>query len=182
MLKHKNSRRQTRIPSKRVPKQLHLYQFPNVEGYSEISIRLNSCPAENIFGALLHAFPLNPIKDEKNAAKAEKMLEYLGWAFDHDFPTEIGSYHHLLLMLLDEYDKDLHVRATSDMSPHEFLKALLEEDCISQKSLVPGCFHSQSQVSEYLHQKKGRSQLSTKQALALGKKFKVSPLNFIEKH
>lgn len=180
MLKNKISRRQIRIPSKKVPKQLHLYQFPNVQRYTEISMRLNSCPAENMFGALLHAFPLNPIKDEKNALKAERMLEYLGCAFDQYFPPEIKSYQHLLILLLDEYDNAAHIRATSDMPPHEFLKALLEEDNISQKSLVPDCFHSQSQVSEYLHQKKGRSRLSTSQALALGKKFQVNPLIFLK--
>jgi antitoxin component HigA of HigAB toxin-antitoxin module len=118
--------------------------------------------------------------DEKTALKAERMLQYLGFAFDEYFPQEITSYQHILLLLLDEYDKTQHVRAASDIAPHEFLKALLEEDNILQKSLVPDCFHSQSQVSEYLHQKKGRSQLSVKQALALGKKFKVNPINFLK--
>lgn len=179
MLKNKISRRRIRIPSKKVPKELHLYQFPVVQGFMDISSRLNTCPAENMFGALLHAFPLNPIKDEKNALKAEKMLEYLGFAFDQ-LPLDIESYQHILIMLLDEYEKTRYVSAAADMVPHEFLRALLEEDNIAQKSLVPDCFHSESQVSEYLHQKKGRSQLSTKQAVALGKKFRVNPLNFLK--
>ena len=100
MLKNKASRRKFRIPSKKIPQQLLLYQFPAVEGYLEISMRLNSSPAENMFGALLHAFPLNPIKDEKNAFKAERVLEYLGRVFDQHLPAEITSYQHILLLLL----------------------------------------------------------------------------------
>lgn len=180
MLRNKVLRRKCRIPSKKISKELLLYKFPAIEGYLDISQRLDSSPAENIFGALLHAFALSPIKDERTALKAERILQYLGCAFDEYLPEDIASYQHVLLLLLDEYDKIHHIRAASDIPPHEFLKALLEEDNLLQKSLVPDCFHSESQVSEYLNQKKGRSQLNVKQALALGKKFKVNPLNFLK--
>jgi plasmid maintenance system antidote protein VapI len=65
------------------------------------------------------------------------------------------------------------------MSPQEFLKALLIEDNLTQKSLVPICFHTESQVSEFMHRKKGRDKLSYEQAVHLGNMFKVDPLNFL---
>ena len=85
-------------------------------------------------------------------------------------------------MLLKEYNDGQHVPASCEMPPHELLKALLIEDGVSQKSLVPDCFHSESQVSEFLHQKKGRSKLSYEQAQSLGKKFKVDPLSFLKEY
>lgn len=180
MLKQKRPRkRQMTLPSKKVPKQLHLYKFPVVRGLEDVSSKLNSHPAENIFGALLHAFVLRPIIDQTSALEAERLIEYLARAFENEMPPEIEYYHHILFILLKEYDDIHHVRASHDMSPHEFLKALLSEDKIPQKNLVPDCFYSESQVSEFLHQKKGRNKLSYKQAVSLGKKFNVDPLNFL---
>lgn len=181
MLKHKRPRaKQARLPSRKVPKQLFLYRFPEVLGLEEVSSKLNAYPAENIFGALLHAFALKPITDDECAYEAERMIEYLGRAFESEVPLEVEYYLHILLMLLKEYDESKHVKASDDLAPHQFLKAFLEEDNMTQKQLVPSCFYSESQVSEFLHQKKGRTKLSYPQAVALGKKFNVDPLNFLK--
>lgn len=181
MLKNKRPRtKHTRLPSRKVPKQLFLYCFPDVVGLKEVSSKLNSYPAENIFGALLHAFALRPIHDNKCAYEAERMIEYLGRAFDSTPPLEVEYYVHILVMLLEEYDESKHIKASHDIPSHQFLKALLEEDSLTQKQLVPECFPTESQVSEFLHQKKGRNKLSYQQAVALGKKFNVDPLNFLK--
>lgn len=181
MLKKKIIRkRRVGLASKKVSKQLHLYYFPAVKGLEDISFKLNAHPAENIFGALLHVFFLTPILDEQSACEAERMVEYLNRAFERDIPSEIEDYRHLLLILIKEYDDKHYQRASEKMLPHEFLKALLVEDQIPQKSLVPDCFQTESQVSEFLHQKKGRNKLSYHQAVALGKKFKVDPVNFLD--
>lgn len=180
MLKQKRSRKgHIRLPSKKVPKQLHLFKFPVIRGLKEISSKLNSHPAENVFGALLHAFALKPITDEKSALKAERMIEYLGRAFENEIPLEVEYYHHILIMLIKEYDDIYHIRTSKDMPPHEFLKALLIEDKIPQKNLVPDYFPTESQLSEFLHQKKGRNNLKFEQAKILGKKFNVDPSNFL---
>lgn len=180
MLKQQiTKRRRKSLPSIKVERQLRLYRFPVVNGFEGISAKLNAHPAENIFGALFHAFELKPIDQEETATKAERLLEYLDRAFENDMPIQISHYQHLLFLLIKEYDALHHVRAANDMSPSDFLKALLIENNVPQKSLVPDCFPSESQVSEFLHQKKGREKLSYEQAVTLGKKFKVDPLNFL---
>ncbi len=155
------------------------FTFPPVQGFEDINSILSTHPSENMFGALIHAYPLKPIANDKSARNGERMLEYLGRAFDPEIPVEIKNYHHVLSMQMKEYDDLYHVRAAEDMQPHEFLKALLIEDQLTQKSLVPDCFATESQVSEFLHQKKGREKLSYQQAALLGKKFHVDPLNFL---
>ncbi len=177
----KSPRKRTlHIQSKKVPEQAYLYKFPDILGFEEISSTLNSIPAENIFNALLHGFALKPILDEKCSSEAERMLEYLDRAFETEKHPQIEYYSHILILLLEEYDHKHHIKASSEIPPHEFLKALLQEDKISQKSLVPECFRTESQLSEFLHQKKGRSSLSYNQATLLGAKFKVNPLNFLQ--
>lgn len=180
MLKQQSAKRRRKsIPSTKVETQLRLYRFPLVDGFEAISTKLNAHPAENVFGALLHAFELKPIEIDETATKAERLLEYLDRAFENDMPIQIGHYKHLLFMLIKEYDALHHVQATKDLSPSDFLKTLLIENNISQKSLVPDCFPTESQVSEFLHQKKGRNKLDYDQAVKLGKKFHVDPLNFL---
>ncbi|MBA3238968.1 MAG: hypothetical protein H0T62_11565 [Parachlamydiaceae bacterium] len=165
--------------SRKIQTQSYIYAFPLVLGLEDISVKLNSYPAENIFSALFHAQNLKPIANSKSANKAERMLEYLGRAFEKEVPKQVEYYRHLLCMLLKEYDDVCHTRASESLLPHEFLKALLIEDQLSQKSLVPDCFSTKSQVSEFLHQKKGRQNLNYEQAVSLGKKFKVDPKNFL---
>ena len=181
MLKQKKQRtRRVSILSKKVAKQMHLYSFPNVDGLEEISAKLNFHAAENIFSALCYAVELKPITDNESAIRAECMLEYIGRAFEKEAPHQVQDYQHVLGMLIKEYDDKHHVRASKDMPSHEFLRAMLIEDHLPQKSLVPDCFPTESQVSEFLHQKKGRQKLSYEQAVLLGKKFKVDPLNFLQ--
>ncbi|MEI8366349.1 MAG: hypothetical protein WCF65_08010 [Parachlamydiaceae bacterium] len=180
MLKQQSAKRRRKsLPSTKVETQLRLYRFPVVDGFEAISTKLNAHPAENIFGALLHVFELKPIEVYETAIKAERLLEYLDRAFENDMPLQIFHYQHLLFTLTKEYDALYHVRAAKGMSPSDFLKALLIENNISQKSLVPECFPTESQVSEFLHQKKGRNKLGYEQAVILGKKFHVDPLNFL---
>lgn len=168
------------LRSKKVVKPLHLYSFPNIKGLEDIAHNLNSKPAESLFGALLHGFELQPIIEETSAQKAERMIEYLERAFDIGMPLQVESYHHILCLLLKEYDDARYIQASKELSPSEFLKALLTEERILQKDLVPDCFRTSSQVSEFLNQKKSRKKLNYQQALALGRKFKVNPLNFLE--
>lgn len=180
MLKKKlRNIRRPGLTSRIVMKELRLYQFPNVPGLEEISDKANKIPAENLFGVLLHIVPLKPILNDADGDKAERLLEYIGRAFEEKMPKEIKNYFDVLEMLLRDYDSVSHVQAAKTMTPQEFLKALLIEDCLTQKSLVPDCFPTESQVSEFLRFKKGRENLRYEQAVALGKKFKVDPLNFL---
>lgn len=180
MLKPKRRTSQSfRLPSKKVRKEVYLFTFPIICGLEDISSKLNSHSSENMFNALLHGFALKPIKNEKSALEAERMIEYLDRVFEEKKPQEVEHYCHVLLLLMQEFDEIHHHHAVKDMLPFEFLKALLKEDNVPQKSLVPDCFKSESQVSEFLHQKNGRQTLQYKQAVALGERFHVNPLNFL---
>lgn len=146
----------------------------------DVSEKLFAVEADSVFSALQTAFKLRPIENEKDACEAERVLEYLDRAFEIDIPEEIDRYRSLLLMLISSYDAQHTIRAASCYAPHEFLKILLEEKGINQKDLVPDCFKSASQVSEFLKQRKGRTKLSYEQAVALGNRFGVNPKNFLK--
>lgn len=156
-----------------------LFHFPFVQGLEDISQKLSLVEADSLFTALLKLFRLRPIETEKEARDAERILEYIDRAFEKDIPLEIDHFRQVLLMLVTHFDEKHYRRAAGDLEPAEFLKALLKEEGISQKELVPECFKSESQVSEFLHQKKGRKDLSYQQAAALGRRFAVDPLNFL---
>lgn len=156
-----------------------MYQFPHVEGLEEVSAKMASVKAESLFSALRKGYDLSPIITEEQAQKAETFLEYLLRAFEKSSTQQVKAYMHLLEMLIEEYDKQHVVAAAKNIPPHKLLRAILDEDGLDQKSLVPSCFKSPSQVSEFLSQKKGREKLTADQAIKLGKKFHLDPLLFL---
>lgn len=182
--KRKSVRRRVKIsPIKKVKKftkEVYFFNFPIVKGYEDLTKKLNGELADSPFIALFNVFELTPVKTEKMALEGQTVLEYLGRAFENGFPEGINNYAHLLEMLLKEYDDQYYIPGRAHISPHEFLKALLEDSGLNQKDLVPEIFPSASQVSEFLHQRQGRSKLNYEQAIALSKKFKVSPKNFLD--
>lgn len=159
--------------------EVYSFNFPIVQGLEDISTKLNAVFAESPFAALLQIYNLHSVDSEVHAKFGERLLEYLGRAFVPEMPSDVQNYAHLLEMLLKEFDDKHYARASLDMAPHEFLKAILKEENMNQKQLVPEFFHSESQVSEFLRQKKGRQKLSYPQAYALGKRFHVDPKVFL---
>jgi antitoxin component HigA of HigAB toxin-antitoxin module len=132
-----------------------------------------------LFSALLKGYDLAPIENEKQAQVAEKFLEYLLRAFENEQPEQVKTYLHLLEMLIQEYDQQNRAMTIESMAPYQILQTVLEEEGLTQKSLVPSCFNSQSQISEFLAQKKGREKLTADQAIKLGKRFHLDPLLFL---
>jgi antitoxin component HigA of HigAB toxin-antitoxin module len=158
-----------------------VYQFPEVEGLEDVSATMATIKAETLFSALVKGYDLSPIESEEQAQVAERFLEYLLRAFEKKCPAEVKTYIHLLEMLVEEYDKRHTIATIKHLSPHQILRAILEETGVDQKSLVPSCFKSQSQVSEFLSQKKGREKLTAEQAIKLGKRFHLDPLLFLRR-
>ena len=156
-----------------------IYQFPEVHGLEDVSSKMATVKAETLFSALLKGYDLSPITTEDQAKTAERFLEYLLRAFEKACPPQVKTYLHLLEMLIEEYDKQHTVAAARNIPPYKLLKALLDEEGLDQKSLVPTCFKSPSQVSEFLSQKKGREKLTADQAIKLGKRFHLDPLLFL---
>lgn len=155
-----------------------VYHFPQIQGLEDISAKMAAITADSLFSALLKGYDLSPIESEEQAEKAERFLEYLLRAFEKTCPRQAKTYLHLLEMLISEYDQEQTVAAVKDIPPHILLKAILDEEQLDQKSLVPSCFKSASQVSEFLSQKKGREKLTAQQAIKLGKRFHLDPLLF----
>lgn len=177
--KPKHRKRPDRLYRRKTVREVSLFHFPAVIGIEDVSAKLSAVEADSLFSALLYAFRLRPIETRKEASEAERVLEYIERAFPQDFPIEIENYRQILLMLVEAFNDKYYIRARDTLEPHEFLKTLLHETGISQKALVPDCFKSASQVSEFLHQRKGRKQLSFQQAVALGLRFGVEPQNFL---
>lgn len=179
MLTSGTSRKQPKLLQKKALKEVSLFCFPMVKGLEEVSRRLARVEADSLFSALLQSFRLRLIKTAEEARVAEELLEYLERAFEASCPVEIRQYKEVLLMLIAAYDEKHYTSAAKEIGPALFLKHLLQENGLCQKDLVPDCFKSESQVSEFLHQHKGRSQLSYAQAVSLGSRFGVDPLNFL---
>lgn len=125
-------------------KEVSLFHFPSVKGLEDVSEKLNAVEADSLFSALLHAFSLRPIETEKDAQHAERVFEYLERAFERNVPQPIKDYQQVLLLLITAFDQKHYVRTAANLEPHEFLKALLLEDGLTQKELVPSCFKSES--------------------------------------
>jgi antitoxin component HigA of HigAB toxin-antitoxin module len=158
-----------------------VYRFPRVQGLEDVSAKMAHVKAETLFSALMKGYDLSPIENEEQARWAEKFLEYLLRAFEKKCPEPVKTYVHLLEMLIEEFDKQHTVPAAHNIAPHRLLKTMLEEAGLTQKALVPACFKSASQVSEFLSQKKGREKLTAQQAIMLGHRFHLDPLLFISK-
>ncbi len=168
-----------RLITSKTLKEVSLFCFPSVVGLEKISQKLENIEADSLFSALLQVFRLRQIKSEKEAREAEGLLEYLERAFESNPPLEIRHYKEVLLLLISDFDEKHYIPTAKDIKPYVFLKLLLEENNLNQKDLVPNCFKSESQVSEFINQRKGRTQLSYPQAVALGRFFSVEPSNFL---
>lgn len=175
----RTTRARKRIFQKTSSVKAMVYTFPKVEGMDDIWMKIATVKAETLFCALLKGYDLSPIENEEQAQAAERFLEYLLRAFEKRCPEQVKTYLHLLEMLIDEYDKKHTVAAAKNIPPHQLLKTILQEEGLDQKALVPSCFKSRSQVSEFLSQKRGREKLTAEQAISLGKRFQLNPLLFL---
>lgn len=66
-------------------------------------------------------------KTEKEASKAERVLEYLERAFEENPPREIQDYAQVLLLLISAFDARQYIRTGGNLKPYEFLKELLQQ-------------------------------------------------------
>lgn len=140
-------------------KKVSIFNFPNVTGLEDVSAKLRRVKADSLFSAVQQAFNLRPIETEKEAREADRLLEYIDRAFEQDTPAEIDRYRNVLLILVQAFEDKHYIRAADGLDPADFIRLLLKEDSISQKDLVPDCFKSKSQISEFLHKRKGRTHI-----------------------
>ena len=130
------------------------------------------------FIALNEKLPLTPLRTETDSNEAVEMIRYLERRFaQRKMPRAVREYLDTLLMLIEEY-QEKHFRLPQRVTPQAFLKALLEAEGLQQADLVPGCFSQKSLVSEFL---RGKRPVTWRQAKALGKRFKVDPVLFMER-
>ena len=135
-------------------------------------------PDKATFLALNEKFPLASIHTETQSEAAVEMVRYLEKQFlARKMPRAVREYLDTLLVLIEEYQQK-HFRLPERVSPPAFLKALLEMEGLQQSDLVPGCFSQKSLVSEFLA---GKRPATWAQAKALGKRFNVDPVLFMDR-
>ena len=135
-------------------------------------------PGRAAFLALNEKFPLASIHTETQSEAAVEMVRYLEKQFlARKMPRAVREYLDTLLVLIEEYQQK-HFRLPERVSPPAFLKALLEMEGLQQSDLVPGCFSQKSLVSEFLA---GKRPATWAQAKALGKRFNVDPVLFMDR-
>jgi HTH-type transcriptional regulator / antitoxin HigA len=120
---------------------------------------------------------LGPINFSFSSANADHIAAVIDSLLE---ATSVVNAPATLLRLLDvlsewisEYER-AHVE-TSHASPAEVLKQLMESNDLRQKDLAP-LFGGQSVVSAVLS---GKRDINARQALALGERFRISPLVFM---
>ncbi len=92
---------------------------------------------------------------------------------ERELPPEENAFVELMLKLIDDYQSKNSI--IPQIAPHELLRALMEENDLSQADLLD-VFGSRSRVSEAVS---GKRAISKEQAKRLGDRFCVSPAAFI---
>jgi HTH-type transcriptional regulator/antitoxin HigA len=122
--------------------------------------------------ALVRAFPLIPIRDDKHLAEAIAVFEPL---FEKAEPTPAEEAYWMVLADLIERYEDAHTHFPK-RTGLDALRSLIAENEMTQAELAP-VFGTQSVASEVLS---GRRELSTTYMKRLGEFFNVSPATFLD--
>ena len=124
------------------------------------------------YAALLTDALPRVIETEEELERAARLIEPLLNKGEQRAPEE-EALCRLLLKLIDDYQKAR--QSIPNLSPHEALRALMEERNLRQADLLP-VFGVRSRISDVFN---GKRAISKEQAKRLGDFFSVSPALFI---
>jgi HTH-type transcriptional regulator / antitoxin HigA len=119
---------------------------------------------------------LPSVQNEDEYDNAVQILDYL---IDITHGREDHPYTpllHALGSLVSKYDEQVCRIDTSQTTPQEMVRFLMDQHGLKQKDLVKE-FGSQSLISEFLH---GKRKLTVAQLTALTKRFSINPSVFLE--
>jgi HTH-type transcriptional regulator / antitoxin HigA len=120
---------------------------------------------------LVRRFPLKPLKDDHEHARATEMASEL---IGRDLDTGSSDYLDTLLVLINKYE-DEHHAIDESLTPRDALRALMEFNQLNQSD-IGRIIGSESAVSMFL---KGNRELSKTQIKKLADRFKVDARIFI---
>ena len=124
--------------------------------------------APDTYMRLIRAFPLKPIKDDKeHAAAAEIIGELIGQKLD----AGAGDYLDTLILLVNKYEDDHHTPGDAGFTPQQALRAIMTANAMTQAD-IGKIIGSEPVVSMFL---RGRRELSKTHIRALATRFGVEP-------
>lgn len=128
-------------------------------------------PAAPSYLKYIKAFPLRPLRNDKELAVAAHVVDQL-LKFDLD---EGGrDYLDVLTDLVEKYERERH--PMPDASESDVLRLLMESNGLSQPQLAEKVGISQSTLSAVLT---GKRSLTKEHVVALARYFNVSPAAFL---
>jgi HTH-type transcriptional regulator/antitoxin HigA len=131
-------------------------------------------PAAPTYLALVDAFPLRPLRSERDYDAAVKVLDRLAVRPEGSLDRGEQDYLDTLTILVEEYDREHHRVGAEHYDPLTMLKYLMEESAMSQAELGR-LLGNRALASLILH---GHRELSKSHIRELAAHFKVSPALF----
>lgn len=116
-----------------------------------------------------------PLRNEASYKDAVDMMDSILDEVGADEAHPLNGLLEILGIFIEEYERKNYAIDTSDLTPGELLKSLMDEHGLQQTDLKP--IIGQSAVSEVIH---GKRKLTVDQITQLAKCFNISPLCFLE--
>jgi HTH-type transcriptional regulator/antitoxin HigA len=116
---------------------------------------------------LVRRFPLRPLKNDDEHARAVKAIEAL---MGRNLDAGAGDYLDTLILLVNKYEDDRHTPQGSHLTPRQALRAIMNANDLSQAD-IGRIVGSESAVSMFL---KSERELSKTHIRALAEHFRVS--------
>lgn len=129
-------------------------------------------PEADTYMALIHRFPLKPIKHDGDHAQAVKIVEEL---MGRKLDSGASDYLDTLILLVNKYEDENHTPEGVHLSPQDALRAIMNANGLSQAQMGK-IIGSESAVSMFLN---GERELSKAHIKALVARFKVDANLFL---
>jgi HTH-type transcriptional regulator/antitoxin HigA len=136
-----------------------------------MATKLNKVRESDTYLDMIRRFPLRPIRNDDDHAKAVKIIGKLLSDDEHDnLDSGAGDYLDTLILLVNKYEDENHTPLGTDLSPQEALKVIMSANGLTQAD-IGRIIGSESGVSMFL---KGERELSKAQIRRLAERFRVS--------
>lgn len=134
--------------------------------------RANTRPELDSYMKLVRRFPLKPLKNDREHAKAVELIEEL---FGRELDHGASDYLDTLILLANKYEDEHHTPGGTSMTPQELLKAIMSANGVTQAQMGQ-IIGSESAVSMFLNGERGLSKSHIK---ALVSRFRIDAALFL---
>ena len=129
-------------------------------------------PRADAYMTLIRRFPLKPIKDDAEHARA---VEIIGDLMGRKLDDGAGAYLDTLILLVNKYEDECHTPGGTHLSPREAFKAVMAANNLTQAQMGK-VIGSESAVSMFLN---GERDLSKSHIKALAARFRIDASLFL---